>query len=366
MTWSLHSGDELLEKYQEAWQTLNARCYGAHPLLDTKFIVPLYECFGSDSTMLMVQEERPDNVVGLALVEKASVGVWRLFMPSQANVGPILLDDCGSATRACQHLDELMQSLPGLPWQLGLQKQDPLYSSLAQIDHESRLEYIPDWNTTHIDTDGEFDSFWRARDKNVRQGVKRILKRLEAEGISLRLERLFDYGSMAAGVRNYGILESAGWKGCEGTAIRHDNVQGEFYTRVLQNFAGNNNAIIYQLYFNDRLAASLLTINQNQMLVVLKTTYDESMSDFSPGRLIDYLMLERVFGNPKIHRIENYTNASGADARWCSGTRLLYHVNFYRSGTLRRVADLRKRMRGLSGRWRIGHKSLLVMLWYAC
>lgn len=57
MTWSLHPGHYLLEQYQEAWQNLNERCYGAHPLLDAKFIVPLYECFGSDNAMLMAREE---------------------------------------------------------------------------------------------------------------------------------------------------------------------------------------------------------------------------------------------------------------------------------------------------------------------
>lgn len=297
--------------------------------------------------MLMAREDTHGNIVGLALVEKASVGVWRLFMPSQANVGPILLEDCGSAARTCQCLDELMQSLPGLAWQLGLQKQDPLYSRFAEVKHESRLERVPDWNTTHIDIDGEFARFWRTRDKKVRQDVRRILKRLEVAGISWRLDELCDCGSMASGIRDYGQLESAGWKSREGTAIRHDSIQGEFYTRVLQNFARANNASIYQLYYNDRLAASLLTISQNRMLVVLKTTYDESKASLSPGRLIDYLMLERVFASPKIRRIENYTNASGADARWCSGTRELFHVNYYRTGILRRLAVLRRRARSL-------------------
>lgn len=366
MAWSLHLGRQLVEQYREAWQNLNARCYGAHPLLDAKFIVPLYECFGSDGTILMAREDKAGQVVGLALVEKAGVGAWRLFMPSQANVGPILLDDQDSAARACEYLDELMQSLPGLTWQLGLQKQDPLYSHLAEIEHESRLERVPDWNTTHIDTDGEFARFWRTRDKKVRQSVRRSLSRLEAECINWRLERLFDYGGMASGVRDYGRLEGAGWKGRERTAIRHDNIQGEFYTRVLQNFARTNDARIYQLYFNDRLAASLLTISQNRMLVVLKTTYDESMASLSPGRLIDYLMLERVFANPKIRHIENYTNASSADARWFSGTRLLYYVNFYPSGTLRHIADLRRWMRRLPvPRSAVIHQSILVVLWCA-
>jgi len=343
VTWSLHPAQSLLAEYREPWQTLNARCYAAHPLLDTKFVVPLYECFGSDNTLLLVREEAKE-IVGLALVERAGIGTWQLFTPSQANIGPLLLDDRVSATRACQYLQELMQLLPGVSLQMGLQKQDPRYSRLAQIEHHPRLERISDWNTTYIDTDGGFEHFWRARDKNVRQGVRRKLRRLESAGIRCRTEALSNYDAMASGARDYGEMESAGWKGREGTAIRHDNVQGEFYTRVLQEFARAGGATIYQLHFNDRPAASLLTISQNHMLVVLKTTYDESMASLSPGRLIDYFMLKQVFAKPGIERIENYTNASAADARWCSGSRALYHINYYRSPIVRRMAEIKRRM----------------------
>lgn len=350
MTWIIHPARHLLDQHHEAWQTLNARCYGAHPLLDARFVGPLYEYFGSEGTWLMERKDHADNVVGLALVEKAGMGFWHLFMPSQANIGPLLLDDGGSPVRACGYLDDFVQSLPGLTLQLGLQKQDPRYSRLAEIEHEPRLERIPDWSTTHVDTDGDFERYWQARPKKVRRGVRRILKRLDAENIRWRLVEVRDRHGMAAGVRDYGELESAGWKGDEHTAISRDNVQGRFYTRVLEDFAQTRNSTIYQLYFNDRLAASLLTVGQNDMLIVLKTTYNEAVARLAPGRLIDYLMLERAFADPRIRRIENYTNASAEDARWCSGSRVLYHVNFYRSQTLRRMAGVRRRIARLSTR----------------
>lgn len=344
MTWSVHPADDLLDRYRGAWQTLNTRCYNAHPLLDAKFVAPLYECFGSKDIRLVVREELSDHVVGLALLEKAGMGIWRLFMPSQANIGSILLDDGGSTERARDYLDDLMRSLPGCTLQIGLQKQDPLYSRAPDISHDLRFERIRNWTTSYVEITGSFDNFWRTKEKRVKQSVKQKFRDLTNKGMAWRLTELSDYADIAPGVVEHGRLESAGWKGREGTAIRGDNIQGKFYTDVLQNFARKINATIYQLYFDDALAASLLTISQNRMLIVLKTTYDESMAAFSPGRLIEYLMMERVFLRPEIHRIENYTNATAQDARWCSGTRTLYHVNLYRSHALRRMANIKRRI----------------------
>ncbi|MGH8501161.1 MAG: GNAT family N-acetyltransferase [Gammaproteobacteria bacterium] len=264
-------------------------------------------------------------------------------------MGPLMIDDRGSAPRARKRLDDLLASLPGFAWQIGLTRQDPLYSRFLGSAHQPRIEKINDWVTTHIDVDGSFEPFWQTRAKKVRQDVRRIFRRLETSSINWRLEVLRDHEAMPAGVRQYGELESVGWKGREGTAIHSDNVQGEFYTRVLQGFARAGDARIYQLYLDDRLAASLLTISRNRMLVVLKTTYDESVASLSPGRLIDYLMLEWAFADKDIGRIENYTNASAEDARWCSGSRNLYHVNYYRYDAMRRLTQVRRR---LQTKWR--------------
>lgn len=326
---------------------LNARCCGSHPLLDANFIAPLYECFGATDVCLAVREEHGGQVAGMALLVKRGAGRWQLFMPSQANIGNIILDDDNSSERAAEHLADLMYSLPGRALQVGLQKQDPLYSRAPEIVDDWRFERIRNWTTTYVETTGSFENFWGGKRKALRQPVKQKFRDLAKQGIGWKLGELSDHNDIAAGVAEHGRLETAGWKGREGTAIRADNVQGSFYTRVLQNFARGGNAIVYQLRFNDVLAASLLTIHQNHMLVVLKTAYDESMAALSPGRLIDYLMIQRAFAHPEIHRIENYTDATMLDAHWCTGTRTLYHVNLYRSSALRRMANMRRRIKSL-------------------
>src|SRR5204862_5121764 len=138
--------------------------------------------------------------------------------------------------------------------------------------------------------------------------------RMEREGG--RLVEIGDAASMAQAVAEHGRLESAGWKGQTGTAIHADNVQGRFYREALERFATTDAARVYQLHLGGRVIASQLAIQQNRMMVLLKTAHDESFAAYSPGRLLDYLMLERLFEQRSVSVVEFYTKASSEDARW--------------------------------------------------
>ena len=66
---------------------------------------------------------------------------------------------------------------------------------------------------------------------------------------------------MPGAVDRYGALESRGWKGAQGTAVRHDNEQGRFYDAVMSNFARDGCAHVYELYLGEQLAASRLLVS---------------------------------------------------------------------------------------------------------
>jgi hypothetical protein len=135
---------------------------------------------------------------------------------------------------------------------------------------------------------------------------------------------------MIAAVDEYADIESSGWKGKNNTAIRRNNRQGAFYKEVMLEFSRCNGACVYQLLFDEKVVASLLTLVQDGMQVVLKTTYLESYAQYSPGRFIDYLMLQSAFDNHNVSVVENYTNAGSEDCKWASGSREIYHVNYHR------------------------------------
>ncbi len=98
--------------------------------------------------------------------------------------------------------------------------------------------------------------------------------------MAIRIGQVTKLEEMKVAITRFGIMEMMGWKGTGGTAVHSDNVQGHFYIDVMRNFAKRGKASIYELYFNDILVAMQLCIASPNMLILLKTTYNESQSSF--------------------------------------------------------------------------------------
>lgn len=340
MTWSLHPAGELRTIYRDIWSAVNREYNGANPLLDPKFVIPLYSHFGNEQVYLGIEKTSDGKPTGVLLLECRGKGVWRIFLPSQAQIAPAIFGSKHTADECCRSLDRLMATLPGFAWLLELVNQDTEYFANIESSTIRCLEWREHATTINIVPQESFEEYWRSRSKNLTHDIGRIFRRLEKEGISARLVERRDVNEMDEAVAVHGELEAAGWKGKNGTAIRRDNVQGYFYTEVMQNFSQARGACAYQLYLGDRVAASQLTVAQNGMLVLLKTAHDESLSVYSPGRLLDYLMLERLFADREIRKIEYYTNASHDDLRWATGSRKIGHINYFRSYIFKRLVQV--------------------------
>jgi hypothetical protein len=327
--WQIIPQSELQDQHWQIWQSLNDRYFCSHPLLDIKFLRPLVDCFSESNLHMVIQKENGVDRAA-ALIEKAGYANWQVFSPSQLSIAPLIMDPI-SQPKFESHLNELAIALPGPVWIIAFLGLDPDVLDLQNYLDKKRYEKTTSSKTININVEGDFDSYWRSRRKKQRQNVNRHLKKMEQDGMTPSLKVIRDYAQIENAIISHGEMESAGWKGKEGTAIHKDNVQGKFYTRMLQNFAKSNGAYVCQLWVDDRAIASLLNICQEGMLVCLKTTYCESMARYSPGRLIDYFMLPVLFEDESIKIVEHYTNASRVDEKWATGSRKIYHLNYFTS-----------------------------------
>jgi hypothetical protein len=148
---------------------------------------------------------------------------------------------------------------------------------------------------------------------------------------------------MREAVTRYGGLESAGWKQAAGTAVHIDNPQGRFYAEVLEQFAATRHGRVYELWIADRLAASRLVISGAGMHIILKTSYDESLSEFAPGRLLLYALLERAFAERSQRAVEFYTNATVDQLAWATASRTISHSVHFRHAWIAGLYDVWRR-----------------------
>lgn len=210
---------------------------------------------------------------------------------------------------------------------IGVTQQDPLIS-IRPVDQEhlSTLDYI---QTAHIDANQSFDEYWSLRGKNLRHNLKRQRNRLEREGIVTRIEVLTVPKDMPMAVRQYGEMESSGWKSQSGSAIHIDNVQGRFYVDTLSAFADTGQTRVYRYYYDDKLVASDLCLLGDGVFIILKTTYDETIEGSSPTMLMRQEMFQLIFEDKDIRRIEFYGKVMDWHTKWSDDFRVMYHINYY-------------------------------------
>jgi hypothetical protein len=137
------------------------------------------------------------------------------------------------------------------------------------------------------------------------------------------------------------MLEGAGWKGADGTAIAPDNAQGRFYRAMLESYCAQGRGRIYRYRFGDKVVAMDLCIHDDTVLVILKTAYDESYKSVSPSTLMRHQQFQLLFEEQKFRRIEFFGKVMEWHTRWTATNRTIYHATAYRWAWLKQLQGRR-------------------------
>jgi len=337
--WEVKPLDGTLGQYATDWEALNQRLFGSNALLGSNFTDLLLAHFSSGKQYLCILREH-GLISGMCILMPRRPGVWTTFLPSQAQIGPTLLPDAA-------HLGSLFNALPGFVVQLDMLCNDAAFGDLSSgasapsvaIDHAL---------TMNIQLQGSFDTYWESRSKQLRKNFRRWEKRLADDGIRPEFRIIEHPAEVTSAVERYGALEARGWKGRIGTALDADTQQS-FYAKLLARCAVRGDATVFEMWFGDVLAASRLMIASPRMVVILKTTYDESLQPYAPGRLLLRQVIHHGFENWHGKSLEFYTNATADQLSWATGRRSIRHVTHYRNawiaGAAARVRDIRSKHR---------------------
>ncbi len=318
------------------WNALNDGA-GSLPFLHSRFIAPLCDAFG-DRNLKLALCESAQRLLAMGIVTRKGLAQWQTFQPSQLPLGAWVMRPDQDFEPL---LSELVKSLPGVVLAVGITQQDP---DCAQRPTESAslhtLDYI---RTARVPVTGTFDEYWDLRGKNLRHNMKRQRAKLVQDGVATRLEILTRAEEVGPAMEDYGRLESVGWKAASGTAISPDNAQGRFYRSMLEAFCRAGKGRIYRYRFGERVVAVDLCIEGGGALVILKTTYDESIKSISPAFLMRQEAFRKLFDEGQIKWIEFYGRVMEWHTKWSNDVRTMYHVNYYRWPFLPRIRRMAMR-----------------------
>lgn len=322
MSWTFHPAGEKFADYVADWDRLNAELYGGHPYYDSRFVGTLLKFFSKGEERLCLFRDLDGIRAALILVPRG-LGRWETFRPAQAQITPILVGDDTL-------LVSLFTALPGLAWSIDFHAVDPRY---APAFSPSRLKSIVSHHaqTIGVGSGIEFAKYWQERPKNLRSNIRMYANRISLKGCACSFSSLFDLDSMTTGIRRYGDLEGSWWKAQAGTAVAIDNIQGSFYSELLARFAESGQAEICELSIGEQLAASRLMIDNERMLVILKTSYNESLAHFSPGRMHLHHLLERQLTEHPERTVEFYTNATQDQLEWATFRCNIHNIQLFRN-----------------------------------
>jgi hypothetical protein len=327
MSWTLYPVEQFASLASQ-WDALVRTRPGA-PFLEAAFLQPLLDTFGRGSEHLCLHHT-DGRLTTAAIMQPGPKGMWQTFQPSQLPLGAWVTDGCCDLVSACR---SLVPQLPGLALGVGITQQDV------------RLQLRPDdgpWlrtqdyiQTAWIDLASDFDAYWETRGKNLKQNTRKQHHKLQTQGTEVRLECITAPQDVPKAIGDYGLLESAGWKTADGTAIHPGNAQGRFYQKMLENFCNLGRGRIYRYCFDDTVVAMDLCIDDGTVIVVLKTTYDENYKTLSPSTLMRQVEFKQIFDEKKYQRIEFYGKVMEWHTRWTSQSRSIYHANVYRWALLK-------------------------------
>jgi CelD/BcsL family acetyltransferase involved in cellulose biosynthesis len=333
MTWQILPISDGLGEWRDAWDDLNQRLYRGHPFSDSRFIDALLRHFGVGNQRLCVHRSG-EKVDGMIILYPRRPGIWTQFVPSQVQAAPVLIENV-------EHLNSLFQALSPSAGILEFLCQDPDFAPTAFVAGEAGVVRTENHALTmNVELTGSFDIYWKSRSKNLIKNIRRYRQRAAETFVHTDIRVLNVPDAMHEAVARYGTLESAGWKGSEGTAIHIDNTQGRFYAEIMTRFAETGQAQVVEYWLDNQLAASRLVISCTDIAIILKTTYDEALSKFAPGRLLLYAYLEYAFAEKRNKAVEFYTNATQDQLAWATGQRYIRHVMYFRATPLAQLRDI--------------------------
>ncbi len=329
MKWNFLPASEF-DAHARTWDALNVRGFNS-PLLSSRYLRATLQAFQTGREMLAILGD-PVQPDAMCILVRNGRFFWDTFQPSQAPIGFWLMRASMEMEAA---LNSLLRALPGFALAVGATQQDPLLIRRPESsDRMLTFDYI---DTMHIDLNVDYGNYWQARGKNLRQNMRTVRNRLERDGLAYQVSCTTEADQVGYFVEQFARMESAGWKAEQGTAVRFDDAQGRFYVDLLQSFCRAGAGCIYSLTLNDTIVAMDLCIHQGGSVIVLKTTYDEKFSEYSPAMLLHQELLRMLTQVHDMQRLEFYGKAREWQLRLTGEKRTMYHINVYRWAWLRRM-----------------------------
>lgn len=187
----------------------------------------------------------------------------------------------------------------------------------------------------------------RAMSSKTQATLRRKQRRLQDDG-EVTIHELADEPDLSGSIEEFLRLEASGWKGNAGTALAAKANEAEFFRQVISEARRRNRLSLLCMRQDGRMIAGRSVLLAAPGSYVFKIAFDESLSRFSPGLLLEM---------EEVRRLHDPNDPRHARITWSDSCAAPDNGPFYRCWPEREtMAELR-----LTSGW--GPHRLAVTLW---
>lgn len=326
---TLNSTRQLLDRAGE-WNDLWLRSQCTWPTMRAELLAQWLDTFQRDAPrQLLIVEHDGRWAAALPLVSGHVGPLSAALLPGGdlCSVGDLLVDETLEEQKLESVFNQLLAGICDLPWSIA--RFDAIFPGTRRwqrfLTAAERYEVYQVARhrgvTGVIDLRGTWDAYFAARSRNMRRQMRVAHKRAESEGkLVLQLIDAASASECESLLRTGFEVEDRSWKADEGTSTLRTPGAFPFFVEQAKLLLPAGHLLLAFLALNDVPIAFEYGWQAKGTYHSLKVGYDAAFGHLSPGQLLRYLMLEKLFADSHIHRVDYLGPLSDATAKWSTGT----------------------------------------------
>jgi CelD/BcsL family acetyltransferase involved in cellulose biosynthesis len=234
-----------------------------------------------------------------------------------------------------------------------LRADSPTLRSLSRNGAEYRILDQSDGLASYIPIDGDFEKFRAGLSKNFRHNLSKQARKLNKLS-GVRYVTVWGTDGLEENLKKFMVIEAAGWKGRERTAILNFPDLVAFYS-TLTGRLGEEEWLEWEfLHGEDRVLAANLTVRFKRKLGLWKIAYDEKYAECAPGNILFERLFKDSFEKGEIGEIDLITDMEW-HKNWNVEKRSFRNVKIFPATTLANIfgyipGRFEKELRGVKRR----------------
>ncbi len=323
-----HESISALRAAAPLWDDLWERSADALPTGRAEFIAQWLEQFVPQAKFLALAVEQDGKLIAaLPLVERKKarwVAVGSLPRNDWCWAGQLLVDLSSDFSLA---LAALVAEVCRLSWPLLWFDTVPL----EQTGWKHFLAALAEAGITHaaderfrigtVEIADQLNRDWQAHQDrwsgNHRRHMRKALRRAEEEGgVELEVQRPRRIDEVEPLLHEGFEVEHRSWKGRKGSSVLASPVMWKFYLQQAVELTQRGELELAFLRHRGRAIAFEYGWSLRGVYYTPKVGFDDEYSQFSPGQLLRYLVLQDAFSRPDRRSIDYFGPLSDATAKW--------------------------------------------------